>query len=347
MPRNDLWNATQFRASAVLASGLALCLLALPMSSIWAGPIAIHWTGSAEADYEASYLTPETGDLLGSAARSIFRNGELDGILDLPSAPLSVGAQVDAWAKAHGRVNVKAGGSEWNLGVDAFAQSEWRATTESDTILGLISFSEVAVTSTFSDRFRLRGDGTLPIIGSGDEPVSLKLKFEFDGQFSHNLDSLTNSFVTGRAQLIFKHDDLLGAVDYNYGRDGYFEPVGDENVRFNATFSATLGSSPFDWLDYRLTAGLQLQSQNGWIRGNFGNTAKLIGIEFEDGTTPEQRGFTIEFESGLTSPNLLRDDPPPTPVPEPSSVALLACGAIGLLIVQARRKRSSRPQSDR
>jgi hypothetical protein len=62
------------------------------------------------------------------------------------------------------------------------------------------------------------------------------------------------------------------------------------------------------------------------------DTVKLSRIEFADGTTPEEQGWKLTFDSGMPSPN----------VPEPSTIVLLGIAPLlmgGHRVIQWRRKR--------
>jgi PEP-CTERM motif len=84
----------------------------------------------------------------------------------------------------------------------------------------------------------------------------------------------------------------------------------------------------------------------GSFNSDFSNTIMLDSITFEDGSTPEEHGFTVAFRSGLTSPNLLSDDPGVEPVPEPSTLGLLGLGSLGLCISRRRKRRRAKSSPD-
>ncbi|MHB8865184.1 MAG: hypothetical protein ACYC6N_22625 [Pirellulaceae bacterium] len=60
------------------------------------------------------------------------------------------------------------------------------------------------------------------------------------------------------------------------------------------------------------------------------DTFKLESLKFEDGSTPEDHGFDVVFDSGRLSPNL-------TAIPEPSTLALWSLMAISGLGFSCRR----------
>ena len=74
----------------------------------------------------------------------------------------------------------------------------------------------------------------------------------------------------------------------------------------------------------------------GTARSNYSHTALFGLVTLPDGRTPEEAGYTLTFDSGLTSPNLLA-----TAVPEPASLTLLGIGGTCLSIFRWRRRRAT------
>jgi hypothetical protein len=102
------------------------------------------------------------------------------------------------------------------------------------------------------------------------------------------------------------------------------------------TLSATipvdsLGGGRFGTPEYSF--GLQVNVDNTGF-GDFDHTMSLNSVTFIDGTTPEERGFDLEFASGMASPNIT------AAVPEPSS---LIAGGIGALMVAGYSWRRRKP----
>ena len=69
----------------------------------------------------------------------------------------------------------------------------------------------------------------------------------------------------------------------------------------------------------------------GEVNGGDPPTFSFDAVRLADGRTPEEAGLSLTFESGITSPNSQS-------VPEPSSIVMLASGAIGLLGCGWRRR---------
>jgi hypothetical protein len=67
---------------------------------------------------------------------------------------------------------------------------------------------------------------------------------------------------------------------------------------------------------------------------NLGHTFKLTSITFADGTTPEEYGYDIVFDSGRLSPNI-------SAVPEPASFAIAGIGAVLTAGYGLRRRRNA------
>lgn len=81
-----------------------------------------------------------------------------------------------------------------------------------------------------------------------------------------------------------------------------------------------------------ITYGLQtwVNVVLGEANANYSHTMGLSAVTFDDGTTPESHGFSLQFDSGMPSPNL---------VPEPGTLVLLGCGLLALLASAWRRRR--------
>ena len=78
-----------------------------------------------------------------------------------------------------------------------------------------------------------------------------------------------------------------------------------------------------------------LLSSESWGRlgvteGDFFNTAELTSILLPNGMTPESEGWTLTFDDGALSPNVV--------VPIPAAAWLFGSGLLGLIGMSRRKK---------
>ena len=85
--------------------------------------------------------------------------------------------------------------------------------------------------------------------------------------------------------------------------------------------------------DFSFRVETEAESNLGYA--NSSASLVLESITFLDGTTPESQGWDIAFESGIESPNIASA----SPVPEPSTIALLSIGLLGIGGYASRKRR--------
>lgn len=300
----------------------------------------IQWTGSVGADLRVSGVDvseppivvniPTLPQLLnGEPVKSITKSWE-------------IGLLAEGEATAKGEFRLKEGGTELNLGVEAFALSRVTASVKFPPGVAF-NYGQASVNakSEYADILHVKGDGIIPF-----DP-RLVFRFKFDGVFDP-LGYLVpgtdfhRELLHGEAGMFFIGNGTTGFVQYYYNRDSGNETNSVRQVSATADFFATLDDTRVvDW-NLRFSA-IATAYLGGSIRAGFQHTATLVAVEFADGTTPEERGFTLEFESGLTSPNLVdHSDAVVAAAPEPASMALWMCGAAIAVIARFRPRTSER-----
>jgi len=152
---------------------------------------------------------------------------------------------------------------------------------------------------TYTDHYHLVGIGPLPF-------DTLQWKAQFDGGISTSGDG-------------------LAGYQFTVGADVKTVPLGPINgtIGFQETYNGSAASGS-------LTLGMCLWGKcaQGGASDMFSHTGQWISATFPDGSTPEEHGFQIVFDSGNPSPNAGG-----SPVPEPSTLivwSLLGSLAIGL-----------------
>jgi PEP-CTERM motif len=257
-------------------------------------------------------------------------NGDEAAIAEAVAKVLNPRGSAKVTASAVGRFDYKdEGGRKLHLGLNVVgsASATLSSTGPDESAFG---FSELR----FFDRTTFAGDGTLPVIGDPDDPTKVLFNFKVDG--SINLRGVNYSAVG--LSLVATDGDFTSEATYQWSR-AQFDSSPSLSTKVTSagfTLAATLGSEPIDWAIGAFLSGF---SSGGRFEANFKHTITLDSITFEDGSTPEERGFSLVFDSGLTSPNLLSRDPTVEPVPEPSTLGLLGLGSLGLCIARPSRRR--------
>ncbi len=285
-----------------------------------------NWSSEVSTYYVVEYDIGDFDD--GSESKTSFKTLR-DGVKEsLRSSQVSLLGSVRVAAEAHGELKYVSGGTELNLGLDisgnvnTFAEFEY-----------LNMAATARATSGMRDVMHLRGDGTIPIIEGGDGTPKVKMLFDFDGVYQ----SGGPPSVTGYISAVAKSGATTASATY-FLADGLSGPIIHKPGRFSGALELTaiLGPGRSSTFDFSLSAFGGTTA--GFFRINANNTMRLIGVEFLDGTTPEEHGFTVEFDSGLTSPNSVLHGPHVTTVPEPASLTLFAFGALGMLCGAVRSR---------
>jgi hypothetical protein len=108
-----------------------------------------------------------------------------------------------------------------------------------------------------------------------------------------------------------------------------------ESLTFRVPLSSDL-VPPFGlYGPFNATVTANVSGENfGDAEADVSHTISLVSVTLPDGNTPESEGYTLSFASGLGSPNA-----PPSSVPEPVSLVLLATGLPAGLMVWRRLRR--------
>ena len=171
-------------------------------------------------------------------------------------------------------------------------------------------------TITWFDSITVQGDAPLPF-------GVVFLNWQIDGTFSGTVDQ-SGRFASSSGWVEFdvptSDDPIVEATRSMNWNDEVLTITGPQQVSRIVSFSQVLETSGATPVEAVFT--INAFTNGGTMSAQFGGTAKLSSITFEDGTTPESHGFAISFASGTNSPNA---------VPEPSStvLAILVVGGVG------------------
>ncbi len=277
--------------------------------------IAFPATGESILSYEYSYVTSVQlidsieGTLVDEAVDTI--RGFVDPSHATPAVlDKTVSLGVNATATARGSVSFaqRTGGTQLNLKLTAKANAAARFVSNLDYAN---AFAYVDVSASMSDWVRLQGNGVIP-----SDDRRLTFVWDFDGiiRKQDKGSPAANPNLVAVARLNLRGDDGAGGfANVRYERNSAGWEVGPLG-RFESGLGATLPLSDDYRIDFQANYQGFARSFNGMITLSTQQTAKLVAITFPDGTTPEERGFTLQFGSGLTSPNLVDHESPVVPV---------------------------------
>ncbi|WP_397570919.1 PEP-CTERM sorting domain-containing protein [Schlesneria sp. T3-172] len=182
-------------------------------------------------------------------------------------------------------------------------------------------------------------------IAGGNTPQYVNLSYRVTGNISATGDNAHASFVlkatthtTVQANEWRYSGRVEGGGIYTESTShGWDDNPGENWLTFKMYFYPVL--SPQNELlgvgSYTVEATTLVGVLNGTSIADYSHTAVLARVTLPDGRTPEEAGYTLTFESGLTSPNLLA-----TAVPEPTSIGLLSVGGVCFSLCRLRRSKS-------
>ncbi|MAG93415.1 MAG: hypothetical protein CMJ48_06670, partial [Planctomycetaceae bacterium] len=172
-----------------------------------------------------------------------------------------------------------------------------------------------------SAHINMKSKDTLRLVFKGEGPVDNPLFNKVNMRYSYHLGLFTEGGID-RKRITTAHGSIrvdaevmeFDAFGEKFNFSGFLQSERFLNEDRSTSFEGSAGVS-FGW--WYPSGGRE------GIEYNNGGTTRLESITFADGTTPESHGFDIEFASGAASPNLLNPGGDPSPVPEPSTFALL------------------------
>lgn len=255
-----------------------------------------------------------SGYLLATGLNSSFE-------LNTANSPISI-SQSSCFAVTGSHSVTSYGGSGFVVAnpVGQFVSSVNYAASNGNLSLKLTAFAEGGrpfsptaggeVQVGWNDRLQLvwEGAGPPPLLPSND----LSLKYQLTG----NVDADING-VTGVSSGIFSSASVSASIfgqgpTYSVSENAVFNPLDDPIfVNTEVGAEATLGSDLS--LSFAPVLRVSVSTSFGTGTADAGNTLRFKSITFTDGTTPEDLGYRIVFDSGIQSPNV---------IPEPTSFAV-------------------------
>lgn len=172
----------------------------------------------------------------------------------------------------------------------------------------------------------------VPVPPGEDEPNIESLYFSDYARFQATAQGRNAYYL--RANGLPYPDSYEWYTDYDTNSLDFREVVLGADSQQNMNHSTTLyvkpeytlpavSSSPFV-VAYKFQISLEAETASTYADSSLADathTMRFDSITFLDGTTPESRGYELEFESGHISPNL-------RPVPEPATIVLLGLAAV-------------------
>lgn len=80
-----------------------------------------------------------------------------------------------------------------------------------------------------------------------------------------------------------------------------------DSKSFSPLIKATVTIDQFQSIKWEAQLGILMKVDGGRARSTNGRTFTLERIQFPDGTTPEELGSDLVFDSGMVSPNIARE----------------------------------------